>query len=402
MSRISDERLVVAALEGDCEAMEMLEDRIKLTIFAVLKKLVHRRGVEIEVIQEEVLQRILTQLHQYRFVGSFQKWVQRITHNAFIKFNNQQFLNRESQSEKTLPQAPPVSNCPSVDAKHPPLEEIDLEIRSLVGLLNKSPHIQTTCSCSGHPDQGELKTREWNPFGGWIHIVPTGDPRSALDFLTTLLVRLDNTSLETVFGIRQEGDTSTDTIRQLYQQADAEGLFRSGRGVIIIGVYLTLFVCHREETHCLQIWRQLIDSIRDLIIDEGDLCPEIDTPEMASLCLREELHRLPFIHSVELRRDGAGYPGLHLYTKADLALCQWFSELANRIYLFQGKRAYWKADVEDQAQFVAKWGFTLQPWLNAELIPMPHLIKRDSTPRTREDHLKIWKLIELAVAEQIH
>ena len=33
---------------------------------------------------------------------------------------------------------------------------------------------------------------------------------------------------------------------------------------------------------------------------------------------------------------------------------------------------------------------------------MPHLMKHDWTSRTREDHLKIWKLIELAVAEQIH
>ena len=402
MSRISDERLVVAGLEGDCEAMKVLEDRIKSAILAASEEFTHQRGVEIEAIQEEVLQKILTQLHGYRFVGSFQKWVRRITYNALVKWNNRRFSDKRPQNEKALPKISPVLNRPSVHAKHPPLEEIDLEIRSLVGLLNKSPHIQTTCSCSGHPDQGELKTREWNPFGGWIHIVPTGDPRSALDFITTLLARLDNTALETVLGIRQEGDTSTDTSHQLYQQADAEGLFRSGRGVIIIGVYLRLFVCHQEETHCLQIWRQLIDSVRDLIIDDGDLCPEIDTPEMASLCLREELHRLPFIHSVELRTNADGYPGLHLYTKADLALFEWFSKLADRIYLSQGKTAYWEADADSQTQFVAKWSFTLQPWLNAELIPMPHLIKRDSTPRTREDHLKIWKLIELAVAEQIH
>lgn len=398
MSRISDERLVVAAVKGDdCEAVKMLDDRIKSVIESQMLP---------QVLQEEVRQKILTQLHNYRFVGSFQKWVHTIARNAFIKYNNQQFFNKDSQSEKTLPQAPPVSNRPSVHAKHPPLEEIDLEIRSLVSLLNESPHIQTTCSCSGHPNQEEWKTREWDPFGGWIHIGPTGDPRAALDFLATLLTRLDNTAaLETGPAIRREGNTSMDTTRRLYQQADAEGLFRSGGPIVIIGVHLSLFACHQEETHCLQIWRQLIDSIRDLITDKAEICPEIDTPEMASQCLREELHRLPFIYRVELRTDADGYPGLHLYTKADLALCQWFSELANRIHLFQGKRgkrAYWEADAEGQAQFVAKWGFTLQPWLNAELIPMPHLMKYHWVPRTREDHLKIWKLIELAVAEQIH
>ena len=298
---------------------------------------------------------------------------------------------------------PPALNRPSIQAKLPPLEEIDLEIRSLVVLLNESPHIRTTCSCSGHPNQKAWKTRGWDPFGGWIHIEPTGDPRAALEFLTAFLARLDNTAaVETVPGIRQEGDTSTDTIHRLYQQAGAEELFRSGGPVVIIGVYLNLFACHQEEARRLQIWQQFINSIKDLITDKEKHYPEIDTSEMASRCLREELRRLPFIYHVDLRTDEDGYPGLHLYTKADFALSQWFSELANRIYLFQGKTAYWEAEAEGQTQFVAEWGFTLQPWLNAELIPMPHLMKRDWTSRTREDHLKIWKLIELAVAEQIH
>lgn len=395
MSRVSDERLVVAAVKGgDREAVKMLDARIKAIIASQTLP---------QALQEEVRQRILTQLHKYRFVGSFHRWVHTIARNASIKYNNQQFFDRKPQNEKPPPKTSPVLNRSPIQAKLPPLEEIDLEIRSLISLLNESPHIRTTCSCSGHPNQEEWKTRGWDPFGGWIHIKPTGDPRAALEFLTTLLARLDNTAaLETVPAIRREGNTSMDTTRRLYQQADAEGLFRSKGPVVIIGVYLSLFACHQEEAHRLQIWRQFIDSIRDLITDKEEICPEIDTPEMASQCLREELHRLPFIYRVELRTDADGYPGLHLYTKADLALCQWFSELANRIYLFQGKTAYWEADEESQAQFVAEWGFTLQPWLNAELIPMPHLMKYHWEPRTREDHLKIWKLIELAVEEQIH
>ena len=395
MSRVSDERLVVAAVKGgDCEAVKMLDDRIKSIIESQTLP---------QALQEEVRQKILTQLHNYRFVGSFQKWVHTIARNASIRYNNEQLFNRKPKSKKSLPKVPPVLNRPPVQAKLPPLEEIDLEIRSLVVLLNESPHIRTTCSCSGHPNQKAWKTRGWDPFGGWIHIEPTGDPRTALEFLTTFLARLDNTAaVETGPGIRQEGDTSTDAIHRLYQQAGAEGLFRSGGPVVIIGVHLNLFACHQEEARRLQIWQRFIDSIRDLITDKKEHYPEINTPEMASLYLREELRRFPFIYSVELRTDEEGYPGLHLYTKADLALCQWFSELANRIYLFQSKAAYWKAEAEGQTQFVVEWGFILQPWLNAELIPMPHLMKRDWTSRTREDHLKIWKLIELAVAEQIH
>ena len=395
MSRVSDERLVVAAVkDGDREAVKILDTRIKAIIASQTLP---------QALQEEVRQKILTQLHKYLFVGSFQKWVYTIARNASIKYNNQQFFDRKPQNEKSPPETSPVLNRSPIQAKLPPLEEIDMEIRSLVSLLNESPHIRTTCSCSGHPNQEEWKTREWDPFGGWINIEPTGDQRAALEFLTTFLARLDNTAaVETVPGIRQEGDVSTDTIRRLYQQADAEGLFRSGGPVVIIGVYLSLFACLQEEAHRLQMWQRFIDSIKDLITDKEEICPEIDTPEMASRCLREELHRLPFIYRVELRTDADGYPGLHLYTKADLALCQWFSELANRIYLFQGKTAYWEAEAEGQAQFVAEWGFTLQPWLNAELIPMPHLMKYHWEPRTREDHLKIWKLVELAVEEQIH
>ena len=100
--------------------------------------------------------------------------------------------------------------------------------------------------------------------------------------------------------------------------------------------------------------------------------------------------------------DSEGYPGLRLFTKADLALCQWFSELATQIHLVLDTKTYLDVGTKSHAQFVAEWGFTLQPWLNAELIPLPHLIERCWDPRTREDHLKIWKLIELAVAAQLH
>ena len=415
MSQVSDERLIVAAVKGgDCEAMELLKDRVQSEVRSFLERAAHRNGTEIEDIesqvlpqelQEEVQRRILTQVHQYRFVRSFQGWVQTLILNASFEYqrNNRQSSNRKPESKKSLPKVPPALNRPSIQAKLPPLEDIDLEIRSLVVLLNESPHIQTTCSCSGHPNQKAWKTRGWNPFGGWIHIEPTRDPRYALDFIVSMLKSLDNTTvLKTTNGVRQDDGASANFIPQHYYEADAEELFYSDAPVVVIGVDLSLFAHHQEATHRLQIWRRFIDSIRDLITDKKKLCPEIDTPEMASRYLREELCRLPSIYSVELRTDRDGYPGLHLYTKGDLALCQWFSELANRIYLFQGKTAYWEADAEGQAQFVAKWGFTLQPWLDAELIPLPHLIKYHWEPRTREDHLKIWKLIELAVAEQIH
>ena len=218
MPKISDERLIVAVVKNnDCEAMKLLEDQVQSEMHSFLASAAHRSGVEIEAIesqilpqelQEEVLQEILTQLHKYRFVVSFQEWVHRIVRQASIRYNNQQVFDRKPEGEKSPPKVPSTLNRPSIPAKLPPLEDIDLEIRSLVGSLNESSHIQTTCSCSGHPNEKEWKTREWNPFGGWIHIEPTDDPRAALDFLTTLLARLDNTHpVETTPGIRREDDT---------------------------------------------------------------------------------------------------------------------------------------------------------------------------------------------------
>ena len=48
-----------------------------------------------------------------------------------------------------------------------------------------------------------------------------------------------------------------------------------------------------------------------------------------------------------------------------------------------------------------KWSFRLRPFLNQELMPLPHLLTPQWDPRTREDHLKIWQLLELVVAEQL-
>ena len=58
-------------------------------------------------------------------------------------------------------------------------------------------------------------------------------------------------------------------------------------------------------------------------------------------------------------------------------------------------------DTEDDEPFTAKWCFGLQPFLNQELLPLPHLLTPKWEPRTRDDHPKIWKLLALAVEEQL-
>ena len=117
MSKISDERLIVAAVKGgDCDAME---DRVQSEIRSFVERSARRSGVEIEDIelqilpqelQQEIRQRILTQLHAYRFVRSFQGWVQTITRNASFEYqrNNRQLPDRKPESKKSLPKVPPT------------------------------------------------------------------------------------------------------------------------------------------------------------------------------------------------------------------------------------------------------------------------------------------------------
>ena len=102
-------------------------------------------------------------------------------------------------------------------------------------------------------------------------------------------------------------------------------------------------------------------------------------------------------------RNGEGYPGIDLYTIADLNLLKRFSAVANRLHESLDGAGYYieSPDTEDNTPFTAKWFFSLRPFLNQELLPLPHLLTPKWEPRTREDHLKIWKLLALAAEEQL-
>ena len=79
-----------------------------------------------------------------------------------------------------------------------------------------------------------------------------------------------------------------------------------------------------------------------------------------------------------------------------------FSAVANQLHESLDKAGYMGShDTEDNTPFTAQWFFDLRPFLNQELLPLPYLLTPKWEPRTREDHLKIWKLLELAVEEQL-
>ena len=396
MSNISDERLVIAAVKGDNRAIEELKERALPRIRTTLgQRLTFEVDTEhFEDLERQIVEAVFNNLHQYTFNSPFLSWVHRITFNVAIAENRK---HNDVAAREVVKSDTGVKDQPQT-AVSIDYETIDYEIRTLVNLLNRSPYIQTTSSCSGHPDQEKWQQRRWDPRGGWIHIEPVGDPRCAFDFLVNLLMCLDNTcALET------EGGSCADTIRQRYQRADADKLFQSGGPIALMRVSFSFFACHPEEKHRLKIWKQFIGSIRELILDCHELSAEVDTSDSAAKRLHQILHRQSFMYSTELVKNREGYLGIALDTMADLILLKRLSAVANRLHESLDKAGYVGShNTEDNSPFTAKWFLDLRPFLNQELLPLPHLLTPEWEPRTREDHLKIWKLLELAVEEQLN
>lgn len=396
MSNISDERLVIAAVKGDNRAIETLKERvlsrIRTTLGQRLKFKVDTK--HLERLEQQIVERVFNNLHQYTFKSPFLSWVHRITFNVAIAENRKHndVATANAVKSDTGVKDPPQTVVP-ID-----YEAIDYEIRPLVNLLNRSPYIQTTSSCSGHPDQEKWQQRRWDQRGGWIHIEPVGDPRGAFDFLVDLLMCLDNTcTLET------EDNPCADTIRQRYRQVDADKLFQSGTPIALVCVSFSFFACHPEEKHRLEMWKQFTVSMRELMPDCHELSAKVGTSDGAAKRLHQILHRLSFIYRTELVTNREGYPSIDLYTIADLILLKRFSAVANRLHESLDRAGYMGShNTEDGTPFTAKWFFDLRPFLNQELLPLPHLLTPEWEPRTREDHLKIWKLLALAVEEQLN
>ncbi|MDE0316275.1 MAG: hypothetical protein OXM61_15365 [Candidatus Poribacteria bacterium] len=87
MSNISDEKLIKAAIEGDTEAKEMLKDRIQSVALPTIKK----RGIQdsdedVKVLANQIEEKVLNALHQFRFQVSLQTWIHRITVNMIIGY----------------------------------------------------------------------------------------------------------------------------------------------------------------------------------------------------------------------------------------------------------------------------------------------------------------------------
>lgn len=412
MSNISDERLIVAAVkDGDADALAELKKRVtsgQHGIRAILNR-TPCSDDEKDKLEEHTVDATLCDLHEHGFYGSIRSYAFRFATHVMIGFRDQNEYNMsdlERSNEKAMPNLSSLTEVP----KHPPLEKIDLEIRTLVSLLNQFSHIRTIgSSCSGHPNRDV-----WDEYGGYIGISSynKGNPHRTLDFLIGLLMRLDNSAISTdnkylpdTLQIKTEKNNnipSTETILARFKQADAEHLYNSGEPIVIIGVSYRFYVCESKEKHSLGIWKQFIRCIKELIPDDEELTTEVDTPEMVMQLLQKSLHRLPFLFSAALTTSEEGYRGIILNAKANLAVLKWYSTLAHRLQESLNAAGYvGTSDTETTPQFSERWSLRIQPFLNQELIPLPHLLKPHWVPRTREDHQKIWKLLELTVEDML-
>ena len=95
-SKISDEKLVKAAIEGDVEAIEILKTRIKSVALPTIKK----KGIpdsdeDVKVMGNEI---VITALPKFIFRISFEKWVYRITVNMIIE-HQRKVMARRRQSQ---------------------------------------------------------------------------------------------------------------------------------------------------------------------------------------------------------------------------------------------------------------------------------------------------------------
>ncbi|MCG9127486.1 hypothetical protein JT359_07800 [Candidatus Poribacteria bacterium] len=413
MLNVSYERLVIDAVKGDDVAIKNLKNRIQAEAkSAVRHVLKHRRcsnakieDLEIQIVPQ-IVQAMLGALSKYNFNNSLQNWIYSLVcHYVELALNKKDALEQHGSS---IDENGVTKLCyNSQGTKHPLLEQIDIEVRTLVSLLNQLSYIQTYSSCSGHPNREEWNTDKWVPYGGYIGLIPIGSVDKTINFLISLLMRLDNSCMPTHNSYLptdlQNDATSPEAIRKRYKQEDAEALFCSEGPIVLVGISLRFFTYYRVEKNGLKIWKQLIACLRELIPEDESLTDEINTSEIALQCLQKMLNGLPFLFSASLVSSPEGYPGIVLNTQADLTICNWFSTLADRLYTRLDETGCTESNYPiKNPSFTMKWSFRLRPFLNQELLPLPHLLTPQWVPRTRECHLKIWKLLELTVAEMLN
>lgn len=271
--------------------------------------------------------------------------------------------------------------------QQPSLKAIDPEIRSLVHLLNQAPYIQTFTSCSGHPRMTE---KEW--VDGWITMNPVGNPEKLWDFLYSLRTRLDNTTATKLIQYYSgQQYFYHNKVFELYKKIGAEKLFFSAIPILTINLSFTLCPFCTIHDKALLIWEKILVAVQEFIHNNANRCSPINTREAAAKFLIKQLNSIPHIQGTALLLDRKGRWRVEFEAMGNRDSFGWCWNLVSHVHELLNQEEAFQSHEDGRRQFLAHGHFVLRP-----------VVKNVFIERTREDHLKIWNLIEAAAWELIH
>ena len=276
--------------------------------------------------------------------------------------------------------------------QQPLSKEIDEDIRSLVALLNDASYIQTIAACSGHP---QIPDKEWRD--GWVTMKPVGSQERLWDFLHALRARLDNTTAvkmtqyyHSVFGDFPQR-SHIDKIYEHYRAVGGESLFLSG--IPILTVHNSFVLCPFCTTpdKALLIWENILRGVEDFVSRELDKSNAAYTAEAAANALVKQLCTISHIQGITLTQDNHCRWRIEFEATGDRNACLWCWDLISHVNGVLSREEEFQPQEDGRKQFLADGSFVLRP-----------IVRNGFVERTREEHLKIWKLIELTAQELVH
>ncbi len=151
------------------------------------------------------------------------------------------------------------------------LNNVDKEIRDLVCLLNEVPFLETSSSCSGHPD---IPTREWGD--GWICVNPTRDVGQTFSFLEHLRAHLDNPRGLELSQAAKDAFYVNRTLA-FFKQVEGEALYTSA--IPIMTTYFWTRIHRFTPFEELTMMWNIALKITQEFIPSSAIPPAVETPE---------------------------------------------------------------------------------------------------------------------------
>jgi len=245
--------------------------------------------------------------------------------------------------------------------QQPDLEKIDLEARRVVYLLNEIPYIQTFSSCSGHPDNPK---RDWL-LCGWVALQPVDDNiRAFWEFLDSLRVKLNETNPQML---------------EFSREIDAQNLYTSKTP--LARTEMKLDFRPAGKTNTLVFWNSFIDSVQEFL--EQTERVSIETRADAANLLIKWFDATEHIQETLYNPEGES---IRCHVVWNYESCQWCWDLLKHMNTTLSKVL--KPSDAGHPQFHAHRHFVLGL-----------IVESPDMKRTREEHSKMWSLLEAAVIQ---